>query len=105
MLCAVKNKFRQTGVAALFLAHPPRTGGSSARGIKPHLRFGSRPALGQVAHSQPAWLYKRRRRQTRCIGDWSSDVCSSDLVDGKALRLRETFELKDRSGTVVATVH
>ena len=26
------------------------------------------------------------------------------LVDGKALRLRETFELKDRSGAVVATV-
>ena len=27
------------------------------------------------------------------------------LVDGKALRLRETFELKDASGTVLATIH
>jgi uncharacterized protein YxjI len=26
------------------------------------------------------------------------------LVDGKALRLRETFELKDREGTVLATI-
>ncbi len=27
------------------------------------------------------------------------------LVDGKALRLRETFELKDVSGAVLATIH
>ncbi len=27
------------------------------------------------------------------------------LVDGKALRLRETFELKDASGEVLATIH
>jgi uncharacterized protein YxjI len=27
------------------------------------------------------------------------------LVDGKALRLRETFELQDRSGAVVAQIH
>jgi len=27
------------------------------------------------------------------------------LVDGKALRLRETFELKDASGAILATIH
>ena len=27
------------------------------------------------------------------------------LVDGKALRLRETFELKDASGRTLATIH
>src|SRR5205814_5269105 len=26
-----------------------------------------------------------RRRHTRCLSDWSSDVCSSDLVLGKLL--------------------
>ena len=56
MLCAVRNDFGQTVVAALFLAQTTRTGVSSARGIQPHLRFVSRPALRQVAHSQPAWL-------------------------------------------------
>jgi hypothetical protein len=43
-------------VAAPFLAQITRSGVSSARGIQPHLRFVSRPALRQLAHSQPAWL-------------------------------------------------
>src|SRR5437867_8205573 len=36
-----------------------------------------------------AWIVKicfffsSRRRHTRSYGDWSSDVCSSDLADGK----------------------
>jgi uncharacterized protein YxjI len=42
------------------------------------------------------------------IGDdfWVTDDQGNRafLVDGKAMRLRETFELKDSSGTVVATV-
>src|SRR5437879_827914 len=29
---------------------------------------------------------RERRRQTRYIGDWSSDVCSSDLMDRADLR-------------------
>src|SRR5947199_2491966 len=37
------------------------------------------------------WLWKRsvrcffssRRRHTRCLSDWSSDVCSSDLIEDK----------------------
>src|SRR5437762_5668842 len=31
------------------------------------------------------FLFSSRRRHTRYIGDWSSDVCSSDLVLGGAL--------------------
>src|SRR3546814_9152401 len=27
-------------------------------------------------------FFSSRRRHTRCISDWSSDVCSSDLFDG-----------------------
>src|SRR5437763_3456370 len=30
-------------------------------------------------YSLDAFLLSSRRRHTRCIGDWSSDVCSSDL--------------------------
>src|SRR2546422_8523207 len=26
------------------------------------------------------FFFKRRRRHTKCSGDWSSDVCSSDLI-------------------------
>jgi uncharacterized protein YxjI len=48
------------------------------------------------------------REKLFSIGDdfWVTDEQGGQifLVDGKALRLRQTFELKDRSGTVVATV-
>src|SRR2546429_7361557 len=29
------------------------------------------------------FFFSSRRRHTRCSRDWSSDVCSSDLFDGK----------------------
>jgi uncharacterized protein YxjI len=48
------------------------------------------------------------REKIFSIGDdfWVTDSQGNQvfLVDGKALRLRETFELKDPSGAVVATV-
>src|SRR5262245_64139544 len=28
------------------------------------------------------FFFSSRRRHTRCLSDWSSDVCSSDLVHG-----------------------
>src|SRR6266542_5385827 len=42
------------------------------------------------------FLFSSRRRHTRCYRDWSSDVCSSDLVEGDTLAdalppLRETY--------------
>src|SRR5258705_9211817 len=30
------------------------------------------------------FFFSSRRRHTRCLSDWSSDVCSSDLEDGIA---------------------
>src|SRR5262245_62894110 len=30
------------------------------------------------------FFFSSRRRHTRCLSDWSSDVCSSDLVGGRA---------------------
>ena len=49
------------------------------------------------------------REKIFSIGDdfWITDAGGNRvfLVDGKALRLRQTFELKDTSGSVLATVH
>jgi uncharacterized protein YxjI len=48
------------------------------------------------------------REKVFSIGDdfWVTDEQGNEafLVDGKALRLRQTFELKDRSGAIVATI-
>src|SRR5215212_11217407 len=30
--------------------------------------------------SHPLFFFSSRRRHTRCLSDWSSDVCSSDLT-------------------------
>src|SRR5262245_66404559 len=35
------------------------------------------------------FFFSSRRRHTRCLSDWSSDVCSSDLVDE---RKREMYD-------------
>src|SRR5256885_2878499 len=35
------------------------------------------------------FFFSSRRRHTRLQGDWSSDVCSSDLIDRDAARLAE----------------
>src|SRR5256885_9901512 len=34
---------------------------------------------GAVAHHADVFFFSSRRRHTRLQGDWSSDVCSSDL--------------------------
>src|SRR5256884_284084 len=43
------------------------------------------------------FFFSSRRRHTRCSRDWSSDVCSSDLIMGVALSTRTT-----RSATIRA---
>src|SRR5207245_8811465 len=35
------------------------------------------------------FFFSSRRRHTRCYRDWSSDVCSSDLVPGPTLVLQK----------------
>src|SRR5262245_65083069 len=39
--------------------------------------------LHAIVHDEPAvfsdFFFSSRRRHTRCLSDWSSDVCSSDL--------------------------
>src|SRR5437762_7940546 len=52
------------------------------------------------------FFFSSRRRHTRYIGDWSSDVCSSDLVEGALQSL--TVVLERRFGLLqrdVAPVH
>src|SRR6266446_9372127 len=52
------------------------------------------------------FFFSSRRRHTRLQGDWSSDVCSSDLLDVDALlelgRVRMPEVLVGRSGVAVA---
>src|SRR5262245_66311281 len=40
------------------------------------------------------FFFSSRRRHTRCLSDWSSDVCSSDL-GGALLRFRYGEHLED----------
>src|SRR5437764_2707601 len=47
------------------------------------------------------FFFSSRRRHTRYIGDWSSDVCSSDLGQGDhrlAARLRPGHEVEGDGG-------
>src|SRR5262245_65122320 len=38
-----------------------------------------------AASTNRGWLFfSSRRRHTRCLSDWSSDVCSSDLGQGRS---------------------
>src|ERR1035438_8552296 len=47
------------------------------------------------------FFFSSRRRHTRCLSDWSSDVCSSDLVAGnptdKMICLRGYLRLAGQS--------
>src|ERR1017187_5304996 len=44
------------------------------------------------ARECPALFFSSRRRHTRYIGDWSSDVCSSDLTQRSRLPRRNGAE-------------
>src|SRR5205807_7201179 len=45
------------------------------------------------------FFFSSRRRHTRLQGDWSSDVCSSDLQDRRAVEVED--DVGDRACTVV----
>src|SRR5947199_5134856 len=44
------------------------------------LDLAGRDLLQIVEGRQAGFFFSRRRRHTRCLSAWSSDVCSSDLV-------------------------
>src|SRR5205814_6825017 len=41
------------------------------------------------------FFFSSRRRHTRCLSDWSSDVCSSDLVLGQ-MELDDLLSARDK---------
>src|SRR5437899_10206623 len=43
------------------------------------------------------FFFSSRRRHTRCLSDWSSDVCSSDLEQGTILGAAQAFAALGRS--------
>src|SRR2546429_6011983 len=48
------------------------------------------------------FFFSSRRRHTRCSRDWSSDVCSSDLMDTKAIDAHTTEWLKPELDRIAA---
>src|ERR1035441_10706617 len=50
------------------------------------------------------FFFPRRRRHTSCVSDWSSDVCSSDLLEAFGVldcRYIVSEEWQRRSGSLV----
>src|SRR6266852_7348884 len=51
------------------------------------------------------FFFSSRRRHTRCYRDWSSDVCSSDLVEpGQAVKVDTSSRLIIDVGWVVSVL-
>src|SRR6266487_5181776 len=48
------------------------------------------------------FFFSSRRRHTRWTGDWSSDVCSSDLARYEALLAARRYEVVDPTKRLVA---
>src|SRR5205814_3069806 len=48
------------------------------------------------------FFFSSRRRHTRCLSDWSSDVCSSDLETVDATEVDEGAEVDDRRDHALA---
>src|SRR5437867_4874669 len=57
--------------------------------------------LGYYDFFSFSFFFSSRRRHTRSYGDWSSDVCSSDLLDALVYDLQDTGV---RSYTFISTM-
>src|SRR5205814_6177453 len=60
-------------------------------------------AFGKAAAVCTIVCFSSRRRHTRCLSDWSSDVCSSDLLDDRLGRLgpqHQVLQVEDDVGDV-----
>src|SRR3970040_317224 len=82
------------------------------RGEQPACRLYTQARRLRVPPSPSASFFPSRRRHTRYIGDWSSDVCSSDLaaaarraLEGAGVRVAGerdvlVLDVPDRPGAV-----
>src|SRR5437762_7775923 len=62
------------------------------------MRFVDEEHLTVYVRSEVLFFFSSRRRHTRYIGDWSSDVCSSDLhVESE---LREELDRREEAADV-----
>src|SRR5215471_4048993 len=52
-----------------------------------------------------SFFFSSRRRHTRSLRDWSSDVCSSDLAYGMRKALRELGRPRTSAGPVTLKMH
>src|SRR5690242_18150863 len=59
-----------------------------------HRVFQLRTIIRTVVTTSVIFFFSSRRRHTRLTCDWSSDVCSSDLVDGP------TYDVGEKIGVV-----
>src|ERR1039458_10529658 len=52
------------------------------------------------------FFFSSRRRHTRCLSDWSSDVCSSDLFERfpKAVKFKDFRQMLDKQGKDIDAV-
>src|SRR5256885_3972650 len=57
-----------------------------------------------VNYEDTTFFFSSRRRHTRLQGDWSSDVCSSDLMDGVGF-LSEAMELHPLAKRALLTAY
>src|SRR5437899_12813377 len=60
------------------------------------VRDSSCPAHGVSSCCLCVFFFSSRRRHTRCLSDWSSDVCSSDLSQGGRLPRHAVVERHDQ---------
>src|SRR5258705_569090 len=51
------------------------------------------------------FFFSSRRRHTRCLSDWSSDVCSSDLTDEQAAAFERLHALAARGVFTTVVLH
>src|SRR2546429_2716889 len=56
-------------------------------------------------HSKLSFFFSSRRRHTRCSRDWSSDVCSSDLMSGGDPLLLSDRRIAELCGRLRAIPH
>src|SRR5437899_2274319 len=70
--------FSRSSVAVAFVVQRHRNVKATAALARAREQFFALTSLHLFSDSRRVFFFSRRRRHTRCLSDWSSDVCSSD---------------------------